>query len=145
MKTYSHTKKKKSGVTPSPLDPVNDTLYASLTWKIPSPGKFHFWTVWINDRTCKGLYCCQGWALLWLEQWRLRDRGPFKSRGITTIGCYWVTKSLDIHLLIDSGRHPIDTYQGQLLLASMTVSGRKPKTPKKHSKPFKNLLWMSMI
>ena len=136
MKTNSHTKKKKNGMTPSPLNPVDDTLYAPLTWKIPSPGKFHFLTVWINGLTCKGLYCCQGWALLWLEQWRLRARGPFKSRGITAIGCYWVTKSLDINLLIDSGRHPIDTCQGQLLLASMTVSGRKPKNPQNHLKTF---------
>ena len=145
MKRNLHTKKKKKkgGMTPSPLDPVDDTLYAPLTWKIPSPGKFHFLTVWINGLTCKGLYHCQGWALLWLEQWQLRAQGPFKSKGITAIGCYWVTKSLDIHLLIDSGRHPIDTCQGQLLLASMTVSGRKPKNPKNHSNPSKILLWMS--
>ena len=124
-------------MTPSLLDPVDDTLYASLTWKNPSPGKFHFWTVWINGLTCKDLYCCQGWTLLLLEQWWLRAQGPFKSRGITAIGCYWVTKSLHIHLLIDSGRHPIDTCQGQLLLARMTVNGRKPKNPKNCSKHLK--------
>ena len=148
MKTYSHIeqkkKKKRSRVTPSLLDLVDDTLYAPLTWKIPTPGKFHFWTVWINGLTCKGLYCCQGWALLWLEQWLLRAWGPFKSRGITAIGCYWVTKSLDVLLLIDSGRHPIDTCQGQLLLVRMTVNQRKPKNPKNHSKPSKNLLWTSL-
>ena len=42
----------------------------------------------------------------------MRAQGPFKSRDSTVIGLVWVTKSLNTHLLLDSGRHPIDTCQG---------------------------------